>query len=179
MTRDKTKRMTIRVIESLPGPPDGAKTSNIEYSVAQESNLCLAVYKNGSRSWRFKQKFWGKRLFITIGLYPLWSLDKAIEKTRAFKRMIADGIDPRIGDSADTVMTFAEFIIDDFLPYALKHYKTFRNQQNMLQKRILTEFGDTVLTEVSVRLRCSINVSARRQAARPAIDIHRCWATDR
>ena len=60
MTRNKTKRMTIKVIESLPGPPDGAKTSNIEYSVAQESNLCLAVYKNGSRSWRFKQKFKGK-----------------------------------------------------------------------------------------------------------------------
>ena len=50
MTRDKTRRMTIRVIESLPGPLEDAKTSNIEYSVAQESNLCLAVYKNGSRS---------------------------------------------------------------------------------------------------------------------------------
>ena len=50
MTRDKTKRMTVKVIESLPGPPDDAKTSNIEYSVVQESNLCLAVYKNGSRS---------------------------------------------------------------------------------------------------------------------------------
>ncbi len=50
MTKSKTRKMTIRVIESLPGPPDDAKTSNIEYRVAQESNLCLVVYKNGSRS---------------------------------------------------------------------------------------------------------------------------------
>jgi hypothetical protein len=80
MTRAKSRRMTVRVIESLTGPPDSAKSSNIEYSVSQESNLCLAVYKNGSRSWRFKRKFRGKRLFITIGPYPLFSLQDAIEK---------------------------------------------------------------------------------------------------
>ena len=151
MTRDKTKRMTVKVIESLPGPPDDAKTSNIEYSVVQESNLCLAVYKNGSRSWRFKKKMWGKRLFMTIGPYPLWSLDQAIEKTRVYKRMIADGIDPRIGDKIDTDVLFADFIKDDFLPYALKHYKTFRNQQNMLEKRLLKEFGRVSLREVNKR----------------------------
>lgn len=61
MSRKKIKRMTVKVIESLPGPPSGAKTSNIEYSVSQQQNLCLAVYKNGSRSWRFKQKFRGGR----------------------------------------------------------------------------------------------------------------------
>jgi len=151
MTRNKTKRMTIKVIESLPGPPDGAKTSNIEYSVAQESNLCLAVYKNGSRSWRFKQKFRGKRLFITIGSYPLWSLDKAIEKTRLFKRQMADGIDPRVGDITKSTATFAAFVKDEFIPFAEKNYKSFNNQQNMLEKRILKEFGSTVLPEITKR----------------------------
>lgn len=151
MTRDKTKRMTVRVIESLPGPPPEASSSNIEYSVAQESNLCLAVYKNGSRSWRFKQKFRGKRLFITIGPYPLWSLEQAIEKTRAYKRMIADDIDPRVGDSSGKGMTFADFIREEFLPYARKHYKTFHNQQNMLDKRILKAFGDDILSEITKR----------------------------
>ena len=29
MSKSKTRKMTIRVIESLPGPPDKAKTSNI------------------------------------------------------------------------------------------------------------------------------------------------------
>ncbi|MCW8858231.1 MAG: hypothetical protein OQK97_00815 [Deltaproteobacteria bacterium] len=32
MTKNKTRRMTIRDIESLPGPSEDAKTSNIEYT---------------------------------------------------------------------------------------------------------------------------------------------------
>jgi hypothetical protein len=151
MTRDKTRRMTIRVIESLLGPPEEAKTSNIEYSVAQESNLCLAVYKNGSISWLFKQKYRGKRLFITIGSYPLWSLDQAIEKSRFFKRQMADGVDPIVGDVSKSTTTFGAFVRDDFLSYAEKNYKTFKNQQNMLQKRILKEFGPACLADVSKR----------------------------
>jgi|LGOV01.1.fsa_nt_gb hypothetical protein len=67
MTATKNKRMTIRMIERLAGPPLGSKTSNIEYTIPQESNLCLAVDKNGSPSWRFKQRFREKRLFITSG----------------------------------------------------------------------------------------------------------------
>ena len=151
MTRNKTRRMTIRVIESLPGPAADAKTSNIEYSVAQESNLCLAVYKNGSRSWRFKQKFRGKRLFITIGSYPLWSLDQAIEKIRIYKRMIADDIDPRIGEKSESNITFTDFVQDEFLPYAKKQYKTASNMENMLEKRLLKEFGTYRLSEVTKR----------------------------
>lgn len=151
MIRNKTKRMTIRVIESLSGPPDDAKTSNIEYSVAQESNLCLAVYKNGSRSWRFKQKFRGKRLFITIGSYPLWSLDQAVEKSRDFKRMIAKDIDPRVGNEPKSTITFDDFVRDEFLPHAKKEYKTYSNMKNMMDKRILKEFGSYRLSEITKR----------------------------
>ncbi|MCF6267109.1 MAG: Arm DNA-binding domain-containing protein [Desulfuromusa sp.] len=151
MTSKKTRKMTIRVIESLPGPPENAKTSNIEYSVAQESNLCLAVYKNGSRSWRFKQKFRGNRLFITVGSYPLWSLDQAIEKVRTYKRMMADDIDPRIGEKSESNITFEDFVQDEFLPYAKKQYKTAANMENMFDRRLLKEFGTYRLSEVTKR----------------------------
>lgn len=145
------KKMTVRVIESLPGPPDDAKTSNIEYTVAQEKNLCLAVYKNGSRSWRFKQKFRGRRLFITIGPYPLFSLEEAIEKVRAYKKMMADDVDPRIGEKAESKVTFRDFVRDEFLPYARKHYKTAANMENMFEKRLYREFGSYRLSEITKR----------------------------
>jgi len=146
-----SRKMTIRVIESLPGPPEDAKTSNIEYTVAQEKNLCLAVYKNGSRSWRFKQKFRGKRLFITIGPYPLFSLEEAIEKIRVYKKMMAEDIDPRIGDKAESKITFEDFVRDEFLPYARKHYKTAANMENMFEKRLYREFGSYRLSEITKR----------------------------
>ena len=148
---NKTRKMTIRIIESLPGPDPHAKTSNIEYSVAQEKNLCLAVYKNGSRSWRFKQKFRGQRLFITLGPYPLFSLDDAIERVRTYKKMMAHDIDPRIGETTESKITFSEFVRDEFLPYAKKHYKTYSNMENMLEKRLLKEFGPYRLSDISKR----------------------------
>jgi len=147
----KTRKMTVRTIESLKGPPAHAKTSNIEYSVSQEKNLCLAVYKNGSRSWRFKQKFRGRRLFITIGPYPLFSLNDAIEKVRSYKRMMADDIDPRIGEKSESNMTFEDFVTEEFLPYARKQYKTHHNMQIMLEKRLLKEFGSYRLSEITKR----------------------------
>ena len=88
MTATKNKRMTIRMIERLAGPPLGPKTSNIEYTVPQESNLCLAVDKNGSPSWRFKQRFREKRLFITSGPYPQFGIQDAVDKSRKFKRLM-------------------------------------------------------------------------------------------
>jgi site-specific recombinase XerD len=149
MTKNKSRRMTKKVIESLPGPPKEAKTSNIEYSVSQQQNLCLAVYKNGSRSWRFKQKFRGKRLFITIGPYPLYDLADAIDRTRLFQRKIADNIDPRVVTTEEAVLTFREFVVNDFLPSAEKRYKTIRNMKHMFEKRILDEFGDQALCDIT------------------------------
>jgi integrase len=151
MTKNKTRKMTIRVIERLPGPPQDAKTSNIEYTVAQESNLYLAVYKNGARSWRFKMKFRKSHIFLTIGPYHLFSLEDAIEKVRSYKKMIANDIDPRIGEKSESNITFADFVEKEFLSYAKKNFKTFSNFQNMLQKRILKEFGSYRLSEITKR----------------------------
>jgi thiamine biosynthesis protein ThiC len=59
---------------------------------------------------------------------------------------MADGIDPRVGDVSKSTVTFDAFVRDDFLRYAEKEYKTFKNQLNMLEKRILKEFGKSNLT---------------------------------
>ncbi len=151
MSGNKTRRMTTRVIESLKGPPPQAKTSNVEYTVAQEKNLYLAVYKNGSRSWRFKIKFRGKCIFMTLGAYPILSLDDSIEKVRAYKKMIAADIDPRIGIKSESHITFAEFVENEFLIHAKKNYKTHHNMRIMLEKRILKELGTYRLSEVTKR----------------------------
>ena len=74
-----------------------------------------------------------------------------MDKARVFKRMMADGIDPRVGDITKSETTFADFVRDEFLPYAKKQYKTFKNQLNMLEKRILKEFGKSNLTEITKR----------------------------
>jgi len=151
MTRNKTRKMSIRVIESLPGPDPDSRSSNIEYSVAQESNLILAVYKNGSRSWRFKKTFRDDRLFITIGAYPVWGLEDAIERTREFKRLMDEGIDPREQQYLEKNYLFGAFIDDHFWPQAKGAYKSATNIRSMLDKRILDEFGNKPIARISKR----------------------------
>jgi hypothetical protein len=92
-----------------------------------------------------------KRLFITIGLYPLWSLEEAIEKARTYKKMIAEDIDPRIGSQSESHITFADFVTNEFLPYAKKQYKTHHNMKVMVEKRLLKEFGSYRLSEITKR----------------------------
>jgi len=74
-----------------------------------------------------------------------------MEKVRTFKRMIADDIDPRIGDKSESNVTFSDFVQDEFLPYAKKQYKTAGNMENMLEKRLLREFGSYRLSEITKR----------------------------
>ncbi|PLX93409.1 MAG: hypothetical protein C0619_04525, partial [Desulfuromonas sp.] len=51
-----------------------------EYSTKQ-TNLCPADYMNSSWPWRFKKKFKGNRLFITISPYPLFGYKNTRRRT--------------------------------------------------------------------------------------------------
>lgn len=56
--------------------------------------LFLLVQPNGSRWWRLKYRFDGVEKTLSLGVYPEVSLKQARERREAFRKQIADGIDP-------------------------------------------------------------------------------------
>ena len=65
-----------------------------DYKLSDQHSLYLLVKKNGRKTWRYKYFFNSKQKTLSIGTYPLISLDVARAKHLAARRLLMDGIDP-------------------------------------------------------------------------------------
>lgn len=65
------------------------------YKVADSGGLSLHVSTTGHKSWRFKYRFAGKELLLTLGAYPDISLAEAREMRNEAKKLLRNGQDPR------------------------------------------------------------------------------------
>jgi integrase len=58
------------------------------------NNLHLLVNPNGSKLWRFRYRFGGKQLMLSLGAFPEVTLAKARTRRDDAKKLLADGINP-------------------------------------------------------------------------------------
>jgi integrase len=63
--------------------------------IRDDDGLYLEINVNGSKYWRLRYWVEGKEKKISLGKYPAVTLKTAREKRDAFKRDVANGIDPR------------------------------------------------------------------------------------
>lgn len=66
------------------------------YKLYDEKGLFLLVYPNGSKGWRFKFRFDGKELLLSLGVYPDVSLKDARERRDEARKLMAQGINPSL-----------------------------------------------------------------------------------
>lgn len=74
-----------------------AKPKDKEYSLHDGDGLYLLIRPSGSKSWHFKykRKISNKVIKLSLGFYPDFSLSKAREKRAEYRRMLAEGLDPK------------------------------------------------------------------------------------
>jgi integrase len=74
-----------------------SKPKNKEYYLADGKGLQLRVRPNGTKQWLFKyfKPYTKKRTNISLGQYPATSLSKAREVTLDYRKLLAEGIDPK------------------------------------------------------------------------------------
>lgn len=141
-----------RSVEALPPAPPNHPSSNVEYSDAVESGLRIAVYRSGRRSFRHRFTYRGQKMLMTLGEFPAVSVEKARERVRANKGLLAEDINPleareRIRQSP----TLQQFVEEIFLPKAIKERRSLRDLKSRLQGHILPEFGNRQLVQISRR----------------------------
>jgi len=73
--------------------PDSTVTTK-PYRLTDEKGLYLEVAVKGSKWWRFKYRFEGKEKRLSLGVYPDVSLKQARDRRDAYRKQVADGIDP-------------------------------------------------------------------------------------
>jgi len=89
--------------------------------------LLLEVRPVGSKLWRYRFTYNGKRTRLSLGNYPEVSLKSARTKRDEIKEMVANGIDPRITEEPTKEKeskTFAQMVA-----LYLEHYKEDRNEK--------------------------------------------------
>lgn len=59
-----------------------------------EHGLYLLINPNNVRGWRWKYYWRGKERLLSLGPYPLITLEKAREKRDDLRRLLRDGVDP-------------------------------------------------------------------------------------
>lgn len=71
-----------------------AKPREKVYSLGDGNGLSLIVEPKGSKGWRFRYQFNGKSKMISLGIYPVITLNEAREKRDDARRLVANGTDP-------------------------------------------------------------------------------------
>ncbi len=114
--------------------------------------LRIAVYKSGRKSWRHRYTHFSKKCAQTLGEYPAVNLEMARERVRENKRLLAQDIDPKEERSrARQALTFEEFCVEQYMPYAKKQLRAYKDVANRLKLRLLAAFGTVPLTQIGKR----------------------------
>ena len=71
-----------------------AKPRDKPYKVFDSGGLSLQVVPTGGKRWRLKYRFAGKEKGLSLGVYPEVSLRKARDRRDAYRKLLADGVDP-------------------------------------------------------------------------------------
>ena len=151
-TTNRTLKFSHRAIESLPAPEADASSTNVEYTDAAESGLRIAVYKSGKRSFRHRYTYRGEKKMMTLGEFPAVNVEKARERVRANKALLAEDIDPlNERQRQREAVTFAEFAEQDYLPFAAKERKSHKDISNRVKQRLLPCFGKLQLPRITQR----------------------------
>ncbi|CAC9623768.1 hypothetical protein [uncultured Gammaproteobacteria bacterium] len=71
-----------------------AKPQAKDYTISENGGLFVLIKSSGSKLWRFRYSFAGKRYLISLGKYPQISIKKAKSKHRQYLDLIDEDINP-------------------------------------------------------------------------------------
>jgi hypothetical protein len=73
---------------------EAAKPGAGPYMLPDGDGLHLLIKPNGSKLWRFRYRFAGKQLMLSLGSFPEISLASARQKRDEARRLLAEGKNP-------------------------------------------------------------------------------------
>ena len=126
------------------------------YDVREGDGFTLRVNTSGKKVWCYIYTIDGEKKRMTLGKYPAMSLADARDEHATAKKLVDKGVDPAIEQArqkrerqlAPTVNDFIEEYIRD---YALPKKRTWKADQQMLEKNVGKEIGKLKLKDVTKR----------------------------
>ena len=140
-----------------------SKPKEKEYKLFDGGGLYLSITAKGKKWWRLKYSFDGKEKRISLGVYPLVTLQEARKKREDLKYQISQGINPSSErkeekeaikkEATKTLYTFSylsdtyfEHILTLANPISENHYK---KQVGRISNHCLPYIGDIPIIELT------------------------------
>ena len=143
---------TKRSIEAIsPNDPD-SKSREAEYSDAECIGLKLRVSKGGRKFFQHRYRYMGRKKCLSIGEHPHVTIQDARQRVSEHKSLLSRQIDPSEQREQKTNdWTFRKFSKELYMPHALQHKKTWKEDTYKLDRQIIPAFGDYRLSSISAR----------------------------
>ena len=137
---------------------EAAKPKDKIYALTDGGGLHVDVLPTGTKVWRYKYRFAGRRDKITIGRYPAISLKQARMIHEALQEAVQRGEDPktiqlegftgtRVKPTGPTFETYARQWVEDTLYYRSATYRA--QQLRWLESYVFPVIGGQPLTSVA------------------------------
>ncbi|MBE0575240.1 MAG: tyrosine-type recombinase/integrase [Desulfuromonadales bacterium] len=143
---------TKRSIEAIPSHDPDSPSREAEYSDAECIGLKLRVSKGGRKFFQHRYRYMGRKKCLSLGEYPYVSIQDARQMVHEHKSLLARQIDPcdqREHKTND--WTFRKFSKELYMPHALQHKKTWKEDQYKLDRQIIPAFGDYRISSITAR----------------------------
>jgi hypothetical protein len=131
-----------------------AKPQSKDYTISADSGLFVLVKSTGSKLWRFRYSFAGKRYILSLGKYPTTTIKIAKAKHREYLDQLDKGINPSAQKhiekaKASTHKNFSEVAVE----WYDKRYKTGSLKESKavllrINKYLLPKIGKIPMNQI-------------------------------
>lgn len=136
---------TIKSIEALPVPTKG----RAYYYDTNLKGLGLSVTVKGVKSFIVYKKIHGKPERITLGQFPITSVEEARKKATSALKMISDGLNPNKEKLKLSKEITLEKLLEQYIhKYAKIHKKTWEDDYKIF-KRYLMKLANSKISTIS------------------------------
>src|SRR5215204_1778062 len=162
--------LTSKLVDNAPLPRD---RKSVEYFDHRMPGLVLRVSARGTKSWNAIYRNQGRARRLTIGRYPIITLDDARARAREALCEVSRGIDPSVV-SADK-LTFAE-LASIFVAGHVCKLRRARQVERLIEREIVVAWKNRPATSITRR---DVSVLVADVAERAPVLANRVLATTR
>src|SRR5829696_6399568 len=137
--------LTSKLVDNAPLPRD---RKSVEYFDQRMPGLALRVSARGTKSWNAIYRHHGRARRLTIGRYPVITLDDARARARDALCSVSRGIDPS-GVRADK-LTFAE-LASIFVEGHVRKLRRARQVERLIQREVVVAWKNRPANSVTRR----------------------------
>ncbi len=111
-------------------PAPGKKVTR----VYDGNGLYLFITEKGAKYWRFKTRYQGKEILLSLGVFPTVSLADARRQSEEYKEMIRQGVNPATNRKAAKV---AQAAVDSFETVAREWFTVYLVDKATSHRRVV------------------------------------------